>query len=283
MLKKLVTILVLACMVPYTSAGAVPIGTASARGDLRVDSYLVKGNATLFDGSVVETGQATADLRLGKGAEITMATGSRGTLYRNRLVLQQGESQLATSSSFQLEANGLRVTPTQPNSRGIVALRPGNTVEVAALNGSFGVANAQGILLASVRPGQALSFAMQEGTMSRSFSGMGMVSLENGHFYISVDGTGEKYEITGKNLKKYVGKKILLTGTVEPGAAQAGGATPVVSVHSVNINCADAELQNGKNVIGTKKSLLILGAVLVPVAAIGFAVASNQSSSPASR
>lgn len=284
MLKKLMTVIVLVCMVPYTSAGTASIGTASARGNFRVDSYLVRGNSTLFDGSVIETGQTTADLRLEKGTEITMARSSLGTLYRNRIVLQQGESQLATSSSFQLEAKGLRVTPTQPNSRGVIAIRPGNTVEVAVLNGSFGVANAQGILLASVRSGRALSFAMQEGTMSRSFSGMGMVSSENGHFYISVDGTDERYEIIGKNLKKYLGQKVLIFGTVEPGAAQAGGATPVVSVSSVKINCAEADLQNGKGGIGTKKSLLILGAILAPAAAIGLAVNSaNQSSSPASR
>jgi len=287
MLKKLVTVIVLACMVSYVSAGTASIGTASARGDLRVDNYLVRGNATLFDGSVVETGQATADLRLGKGTEITMATSSRGTLYRNRLVLQQGESQLAAGSSFKLEASGLRVTPIQANSRGVVALRPGNTVEVAVLNGSFGVANAQGILLASVRHGQALSFAMKGGTSSTSFSGIGVVSSENGHFYISTEGVGEKYELTGKNLKKYVGKKVLISGTVQAGVQQAGGSTPVVSVNSVNINCTDLQRGNnesGTNGLGAKKSLFILGAILAPAAGIGLAVNSaNQSSTPASR
>jgi len=92
-------------------------GTASARGDLNVDSNLIKGNATLFNGSVVETGQATADLRLGKGTRFTMATASRGTIYSDHLVLQQGQSELtASSSAFQLEANGLRVTANEPNS-----------------------------------------------------------------------------------------------------------------------------------------------------------------------
>ena len=94
MLKKLQAVIVLLCMISYAEAGTVSIGTASVRGDMRVDSYTVNGNATLFDGSVVETGQATADLRLNKGTEITLATSSRGTLYSNRLVLQQGEGEL---------------------------------------------------------------------------------------------------------------------------------------------------------------------------------------------
>ena len=67
MLKKLQAVFVIFSMLSYAQAGTVVIGTASARGDMRVDSYMVKGNATLFDGSVVETGQATADLRLNKG------------------------------------------------------------------------------------------------------------------------------------------------------------------------------------------------------------------------
>ena len=172
MFKKLQVAAILLCMLSYATAGTVSIGTASARGDMRVDSYLVKGNATLFDGSVVETGQATANLRLNKGTEITMSTASRGTLHSDRLVLQQGESELAASSSFQLEANGLRVTPNEPNSRGVVSLKAGNTVEVASLNGSFGVTTDHGVLLANVRPGRVVSFAMKAGANPANFSGV---------------------------------------------------------------------------------------------------------------
>ena len=136
MFRKLQVVAALFSMLSYSVAGTVSIGTASARGDMRVDNYTVKGNATLFEGSVLETGQATADLRLYKGTEITMSTNSRGTLYKDHLLLQQGESELVASSLFQLEANGLHVTPNEPNSRGVVSLKPGNTVEVAALNGS---------------------------------------------------------------------------------------------------------------------------------------------------
>src|SRR5208283_1855402 len=100
MSRKLQVALVLAWIFSYAVAATVSIGTISARGDMRVDNYMVKGNATLFDGSVVETGQASAVLRLDKGAEITMATDSGGILYRDRFVLQQGESELAASTSF---------------------------------------------------------------------------------------------------------------------------------------------------------------------------------------
>lgn len=275
MLRKLLVSLVLLCTISYASAGTASIGFVSARGDLRVDSYLVKGNATLFDGSVVETGLATADLQLDRGTEITMATSSRGTLYHDHLVLQQGQSQLSAGSSFELQANEFHVTAIEPNSRGVVSLKAGNTVEVAALNGSFGVANAQGILLASVRPGHALTFAMQAGTGTMEFSGVGILSSENGRFYFT-SGTGVQYEVTGSNVKKYVGQKVVITGIVRGGAEQAGGPMPVIAVNSIHTN--------GSEGYDTRKSLLILGAILGPAAGVGFAIHEvTQPSTPASR
>jgi hypothetical protein len=59
LIRKLQVVMAVLCMLSNAAAGTVSIGTASARGDMRVDSYMVKGNATLFDGSVVETGEAT--------------------------------------------------------------------------------------------------------------------------------------------------------------------------------------------------------------------------------
>src|SRR5271157_3895293 len=249
MFRKLQAVAALMCMLSYAAAGTVSIGTASARGDMRVDSYMVKGNATLFDGSVVETGQATADLRLDKGAAITMSTNSRGTLYRDRLVLQRGESELAASSPFKLEANGLRVTPNETNSRGVVSLAAGNTVEVAALNGSFGVTNVQGILLANVRPGRMVSFAMQaaDANPTTSFSGVGLVTYEDGHYYLT-DSANVKYEITGKDFKQYVGTKVVISGTIQAPAAE--GTPSVISVSSIGINGPTGMSTTTKLIIG---------------------------------
>ena len=237
MFKKLQFAAILLCMLSNASAGTVSIGTASARGDMRVDSYLVKGNATLFDGSVVETGQATANLRLNKGTEITMSTASRGTLHSDRLVLQQGESELATSSSFQLEANGFHVTPNDPNSHGVVSLRAGNTVEVASLKGSFGVRTEQGILLANVRPGRVVSFAMQAGANPTTFSGVGLVSFDNGTYYLTTN-ENVKYVLTCKDSHQFIGDKVVVSGTLQGGAPgqQPGGAGTLLCVKTMELN-----------------------------------------------
>jgi len=274
MLKKLQVVAVLVSMLSYAAATTVSIGSVSARGDMRVDSHMVKGTATLFDGSVVETKEATADLRLAKGAEIRMSAGSRGTLHSDGLELQQGESELKASSSFILEANGLQVTPNEQNSRGVVSMRAGNTVEVSALNGSFGVAR-NGILLASVRPGRTVSFAMQAGGSPTSFSGSGIITSENGHYYITSE-VGVKYEVTCKNLSKFVGTKANISGTVQAPSGQGGSGVPVVCASSAGIH--------GLSGIGLGKALLISGVLVGAGVGVGVSVyESNKSSSPASR
>ncbi len=292
MTKNIHVIAAMLCMASYAVAGTHSIGTASAHGDMRVDGYTVNGDATLFDGSVVNTEQASADLRLGDNVEITMASDSRGTLYHDRIVLQQGASELTASSPFQLQAGGIRVSPIAPNSHGLVSLQTGNTVEVSALTGGFKVMDDHGTLLASVRPGLAHNFAIQkvadatgQSVSSAAFSGIGMVFYENGHFCLIRD-TGGKYELTGKDFQKYEGDVVEVSGTQVAGA-QAGGIAGVIAVSTIMIQSGSPG--GGVPAGGTtgmsdaKKALL--GAAIVGAidgTAVGLFIA-NEGSAPASR
>ena len=246
MVRNLAVATMLVATLSNASAGTVAIGTASARGDMRVDQYKVNGNATIFDGSVVETDQATADLRLDKGVAVTMSTGSRATLYHDHLVLQKGMTELSSSSQFQVDASNLRVTPTASDSRGVVAVKHGDTVEVAALTGSFGVTNDKGALLARVVPGHPLSFSLQAGagtasSGSQPFEGTGMLSKEaDGNFLLTV---GEvKFQIVGKDLDKSAGKKVTIKGTTVPDQPPADGAVMVVNLSSHHAAPVDANI-----------------------------------------
>jgi hypothetical protein len=236
MVKNLAVAAIFVTTLASASAGTVAIGTASARGDMRVDQYTVNGNATLFDGSVVETDQATADLRLDKGVAITMSTGSRATLYHDHLILQKGESELSSSSQFQVDANDLRVTATAADSRGVVAVKSGNMVEVAALNGSFGVTNDKGALLARVVPGHPLSFSLEAGAGastpgSQAFEGTGMLSkAADGNFLLTIGDAS--FQIIGGGLDSSVGKKVTIKGTTAPDQVPADGAVMVVNLTS---------------------------------------------------
>lgn len=264
MFKKLQVAAILLCMLSYATAGTVSIGTVSARGNMRVDNYVVQGNATLFDGSVVETGQASADLRLNKGAKITMSSSSRGTLYSDHLVLQQGESELAASNTFNLQANGIRVTPNEPNSRGIVSIKQGNTVEVASLNGGFGVSTAHGVMLANIKPGHTVSFAMQEGAKPDEFYGVGLVTQENGVYYLTTD-ENVKYVLTCKDFHHFVGDKVVVSGTIQGGSGQPGATGNTLCVKSMDINGGNGPLSKKWLIAG----ILVGGATAAAIALAG--------------
>jgi len=261
--------------VSAAAAGSISIGTASARGDFRVDSHLVRGNATLFNGSILETGTATADLRMDKGATITMSTNSRGTLYSDHLVLQQGESELTAPEAFHLDVEGLRVAANGPKSEGIVSLKAGNTVQVSALTGAFSVTNDQGLALVTISPGRAMTFAFQTGSSGDAFMGTGKVSFSDGQYYLTLKGTGVKYELKGEGLAKLVGKEVTITGTLETPTSPTGGGIDIVDIVSKKVV--------GGGLTGTSEAII---AGVIVGASVGAAVGiykANQSSTPASR
>lgn len=270
MLRKLQVAIILLCMISYAEAGTVSIGTASARGEMRVDNYNVNGNATLFDGSVVETGKASASLRLDRGTQITMSTASRGTLFSDHIVLQQGASEVVPAKSFQLQAMGLHVSPNEPNSRGVVSFKAKDTIEIASLNGSFGVSNDRGIMLANVLPGHTISFAMQGNPNSAEFSGVGLVTFENGTYYLVTDAQ-VKYVLTCKDSHRFVGDKVVVTGTLQ-GAAGGNGST-ILCIKSMDIN--------GQTGMSNSKKWIIAGIIVGGGAAAAIGLALSNNSSPA--
>ena len=227
---------VIATMLLFSSFGlAAPaaIGTASARGEMRVDGYTVRDSATVFNGSTVETGDAGAVVRLARNTEIKLAADSRGTLFRDHLLLSRGETELTASHPFRLEVNGLDVLLSSPNTNAVVSVNKANTVEVAALAGALRVTNSGGALLARVTPGATASLSSAPAGTAPStsaFSDVGKVTYVNGHYYLTSSATGARYEIVGKDLQQYVGKKVAIHGTVQAGTAQNPVAVAINSV-----------------------------------------------------
>jgi len=262
----------------YAMAGSTAIGTASARGDMRIDGDSVKGNATLFDGTVVETGQATAALRLDRGIEIKLASGSRSTLYRNRVVLQQGSNEFAPSGPFYLEANGLEVTPDQPNSRAMVSMSGPNTVQVAALAGEFRITN-HGLLLAHVNTGKAMSFALQEtGTpASGQITVQGQLTKIDGHYYLIETTKNIRYQLVGKGFFWSEGAEVKVTGTLKPNPNPDEKRSDEILVSSIT----KVPVSGVPAGIATGPSFIIVGSIAAAGAAIGFAIAETSGSSTA--
>src|SRR6266540_2871671 len=75
-------------------AASSSIGMINAPGSFQINGAQVFGNATLFEGTVLQTGSVTGDLRFRTGARMQLSSDSRAKVYRDRLVLEQGIGQM---------------------------------------------------------------------------------------------------------------------------------------------------------------------------------------------
>lgn len=267
----------LSCGSLFGATGA--IGTVSARGEMQVNGSTIWGDGTLFDGTTIETSAATVDLRLEGGTQIRMAADSRGVVYRDHLVLLRGKTQMKTSgASYFLEAAGLRVVPGESNALGVVSLGNSDAVEVAAVTGNFRIVDDTDLALAHVAPGAAFSFRADQGPTTPQQGAppsfltkvAGLVSSDRGSYYFTTDGI--KYSlVTGRELKKFVGKKVILSGFLQAPAA-AGGLNEIL-VTEIQIN-GGAGMTTGTKVL--------IGAAVAGGAAGAAIGASSGSKSPAS-
>ncbi|MDQ6708167.1 MAG: hypothetical protein M3Z85_19600 [Acidobacteriota bacterium] len=153
--------LILATNMSFLSGANPSIGVALASGNITIDKASTPGNAPLFEGNTVETDKNASRLQLNNGVRVVLASESRGKVYRDRLVLEKGATQVTAPGNFGVAADFLRITGTDSNSSATVAMR-GQTVQVASLQGTMQVANAQGVFLTKIAPGMAFDFTRQD-------------------------------------------------------------------------------------------------------------------------
>jgi hypothetical protein len=175
------------CISSYAMAASPSIGTVTARGETRIDNYTINRSGTLFDGSVIETVGAYADLRLANdGAVVTMYANSLGTVHTDHFLLKRGIIKLSSSNSFNVQADDLVVVPAGDSSA-LVTIEDNNSVVVEAEKGTLEVRNAAGTPVAQVHPGSPLSFTWT-GKSSSGITATGAVpSRNNQHDLPTVD------------------------------------------------------------------------------------------------
>lgn len=191
-------------------AAATALGVATANGNFRLDHSQVAGNATVFDGSLIETGKDMSDVSLAGGMKVRLGADSRGQVFAGRLALQQGAGQVS-GSKYLIEAQGLRVLPVTPDATVRVALGPRTLVEVAAITGSFHVETAAGVRVANMSAGAALSFTEQAGAAPPTVL-CGDVGRVDGKLLLTDKVSGVTVELVGEHLDPFIGKSISVTG-----------------------------------------------------------------------
>lgn len=157
--KQLLALIVALTMGQTYAAAPSAVGLAIAKSSIRVDTSTVTGNATLLSGNVVESVGGTSELHL-RGGSVVMDTNSRVKVYENRTELQSGKIQLQ-GSQLQADSGQIRVM-ADPGAEAILE-RKNSSVVVGSLRGAVRVVNHEGVLLASLNPGNALAFEDQGG------------------------------------------------------------------------------------------------------------------------
>ena len=153
--------LALASSLPILSAATPAIGVALSSSGILINDAKTAGNATLFDGSTVETTATGSRLHMKSGADVQLSADTRGKVFSNKIVLEKGVTQFRGGNDYEVSARSLKITGTDKDSSATVALR-GRTVQVASLSGHIQVANAAGVIVANIAPGMAFDFTPQD-------------------------------------------------------------------------------------------------------------------------
>ncbi len=210
------------------------IGVAVADGAFRVNDAPVSGNATLFDGSVVEAGAASSTIRLNSGGTIAIAAGSRAKVLADRVVLESNMSDLTAKGSYKIEADSFRVEPATDDAVARVVREDGKVVQVAALQGSLRVFGAEGLQIANVYPGVALSFEPGQNDAAPPATHLGCLLKKEGEYILYDQTTRIIIELRGsQNFEGEVGNRVQVIGTTDT-SATSPIAAQVVDVTSLN-------------------------------------------------
>jgi hypothetical protein len=206
------------------------IGMASAQSGITLDNSRVSGTATLFEGSKI-TADGYSRLHLNNGTRLDLAAGSQAQVFANHASLESGAGEIEGASGYEIDARTLKIQLSEKASIARVKIGPSDArVYVTALNAPVNVLNSEGFLVAKVRPGIPFSFLPQGAAAANSYDATGCVLQKNGAAILTDDGGSQIAELRGYDLRKSVGKRTHVLGSVDATAAPAGGASQVVNV-----------------------------------------------------
>ena len=277
---RLLACLILVGCVLILTASAPSVGIVKSTGDFRVDGSIIRGNGTVFDGNLIETTAARSTVQLG-AAQITLLPNSSAKVYRDRTVLESGSELMRNGEKRTIEAATLQIASASKDGVVLVAMGGPNNVKVFATSGAAEVRTAAGLLVASLSPGMGLAFTPQAGAAT-SMQMKGVVESTDNKFFLTDVTSKTRVELRGRDLAKFKGKSVQVTGSVILGAAAGGGASQVVQVTKIeqlNAQAATAAgLPAGAAVAGAGAAAAgatVLGIGVAPAVVIGAAAAAG--------
>jgi hypothetical protein len=226
------TIFVSAAFAASATAAQPVVGLVTASGHSTLNHSQVWGNATVFDGSKIDTTDASSEATLNNGVRMQLGSASRANVSEKRLELWKGVGQASTPESFKIDAAAFAIRSSGNTGRVRVGLVDGK-VDVTTIAGLANVINtANGETVASIAAGQRRSFAMQVGGGTVSHSGC--LLYKDNHYILQDQSTQEVFEIKGNGLGSNMSNQVAITGTVVAGARSAvAPANSIINASSV--------------------------------------------------
>ena len=232
------------CALATCFAASAAIGLVVANGSFQLDHSSVRGNATLFDGNVIETNVSSSQLQLNNGVSLRLGAETRARVYESRLVLEKGIGQLE-STKYRIEAASLQVEADKPGATARVQLTGPKRVVVAARDGSVRVSNGDGVLIAKLDSGREMAFEPQESGAAALTKVSGILALKDGKFIVVDRITNVTMQLQGAGLEAEVGNLVEVTGTVDSAAPTVAGASQIINVTSIKRLTKGARLAAG--------------------------------------
>jgi hypothetical protein len=209
------------------SAATPGIGIAMSEGNIYINDAKAAGNATISDGSTIETDKAASRVHLNGGAQLRLSSSSRGTIFADHIDLQKGSARIA---GYSANANGLSVR-ADGSSSATVSMRDQGVIQVAALTGNVHVFNAAGLNVANLVPGRALDLKPQDAGASAPSSLVGCAVKAGPNVLITDETSNVTVQLKGNPVK--TGKRIQVTGSMVPNSTPVSPATQVINVTGV--------------------------------------------------
>jgi hypothetical protein len=251
--------LVVACALSLSAANMPMIGMVSSdpgQAGVRIDGERVSSNATLFEGSEV-TSPGYSRLQLNSGTRVNLGANSVVRVYANHASLEGGTSEIQGGLGYAIDARSLRIEAAESGSIVRVRLDGDRRVLVSAMTAPANVWNSEGLLVARVLPQIPMSF-LPQAAASNAFSDSGCV-VNKLNVAVLVDQTGNQVfelrsAVSGADPSKFIGKRAVVTGTLNPSYTPVAGATQVVGVSSISLakggDCAAMAARIGGTVTG---------------------------------
>jgi hypothetical protein len=227
--KQFTAVLTSLLLLSFSVQSATNIGMATGSAAFLVNGAPVTGNATLFEGTTVKAGAAGSRLQLSSGASLQLSPNAQVKAYADRLVMETGSADFRGTKET-VEGHGMTVKPASADSAARVVVLEGNVLQVATTRGAFRVYNAEGILMANVKAGMALSFAPQAG--SSATTATGCLLKKDNKFVLFDEMTQMLYEMQGSGYDLEWGNRLQVNGTARAAGQPGAGTSQVLVVAS---------------------------------------------------